>query len=42
MSSWYDMGYFSDDLEIAYGENSIYLPLKSYKEINKANSATLQ
>jgi hypothetical protein len=34
MSTWYDLGYFSDDLELAYGENSMFLPLKSYKEIS--------
>jgi hypothetical protein len=28
------MGYFADDLEIAFGENSMYLPLKSYKKIS--------
>jgi hypothetical protein len=33
MHAWYDLGYFSDDLDIAYGENSMFLPLKSYKEI---------
>jgi len=39
MSQWYELGYFTDDLEIAYGENSLFLPLKSYKEIgmNKIN-----
>jgi hypothetical protein len=35
MSLWYDSGYFTDDLEIAYGENSMFLPLRSYKEISK-------
>jgi len=34
MSAWYEHGYFSDDLEIAYGENSMFLPLKSYKEVS--------
>jgi hypothetical protein len=34
MSTWYDMGYFADDLEIAFGENSLFLPLKNYKEIS--------
>lgn len=38
MSAWYEMGYFNDDLEIAYGENSIYLHLKNYKEISKGNA----
>jgi hypothetical protein len=34
MAQWYEFGYFSDDLEIAFGENSIFLPLQKYKEIN--------
>jgi PERQ amino acid-rich with GYF domain-containing protein len=34
MAQWYDFGYFSDDLEIAFGENSIFLPLHRYKELN--------
>jgi hypothetical protein len=39
MAQWYDFGYFSDDLEIAFGENSMFLPLHQYKEINlKQNS----
>jgi len=33
MAAWYDLGYFPDDLEIAFGENSMFLPLKSYKQI---------
>jgi hypothetical protein len=33
MAQWYDFGYFTDDLEIAYGENSMFLPLKNYKQI---------
>jgi hypothetical protein len=33
MSTWFELGYFADDLEIAYGEHSLFLPLKSYKEI---------
>jgi hypothetical protein len=40
MSQWYDMGYFTDDLELAYGENSLFLPLKSYKEIGIAKFST--
>jgi uncharacterized protein YqkB len=35
MYRWYDLGYFQDELEIAYGENSMFLPLKSYKEISE-------
>lgn len=31
MATWYDLGYFTDNLEIAYGENSLFLALKSYK-----------
>ena len=27
MAQWYDFGYFPDDLEIAFGENSMFLPL---------------
>lgn len=34
MAQWYEIGYFSDDLEIAFGEKSIFLPLQKYKEIN--------
>lgn len=34
MAAWYDQGYFADDLEIAYGENSMFLPLRSYKQIS--------
>lgn len=34
MFTWYDIGYFKDDLEIAYGENSMFLPLRNYKEIS--------
>jgi hypothetical protein len=34
MSAWYEHGYFSDDLEIAFGENSMFLPLKSFKNFN--------
>jgi GYF domain len=34
MSQWYEIGYFQDDLEIAFGENSMFLPLYRYKEIN--------
>lgn len=34
MSAWYEMGYFPDDLKMAYGENAMFLPLKSYKEIS--------
>jgi len=34
MAQWYDFGYFSDDLEIAFGENSMFLPLHQYKEIS--------
>jgi hypothetical protein len=34
MATWYDLGYFSDDLEIAFGENSMFLPLRSYKQIS--------
>jgi hypothetical protein len=36
MSAWYEHGYFSDDLEIALGENSMFFPLKSYK-FNSSN-----
>jgi hypothetical protein len=32
MAQWYDFGYFSDDLEIAFGENSHFMPLLKYKE----------
>lgn len=38
MATWYDLGYFSDDLEIAYGENSMFLPLRSYKQISITNA----
>ena len=38
MCTWYDLGYFTDDLEIAYGENSMFLPLRSYKDISKGKS----
>ena len=31
MAAWYDLGYFPDDLEIAFSENSMFLPLKSYR-----------
>lgn len=41
MATWYDLGYFSDDLEIAYGENSMFLPLRSYKQISITNSMTV-
>jgi len=34
MAAWYDLGYFTDDLEIAHGENSLFLALKSYKQIS--------
>jgi hypothetical protein len=34
MFTWYDIGYFADELEISYGENSMFFPLKSYKEIS--------
>lgn len=34
MSQWYDLGYFQDELEIAFGENSLFLPLYEYKSIN--------
>jgi GYF domain len=27
MAQWYEVGYFSDDLEIAFGENSYFMPL---------------
>jgi len=37
MATWYDLGYFSDDLEIAYGENSMFLPLRKYKQITFSN-----
>jgi len=40
MFAWYDVGYFADDLEIACGENSMFLPLKNYKEVNKQYSST--
>jgi hypothetical protein len=33
MAAWYDLGYFPDDLKIAFGENSMFLPLKSYRRI---------
>jgi len=39
MATWFDMGYFTDDLKIAFGENSLFLPLKSYKEISMNRSA---
>jgi hypothetical protein len=32
MAEWYDFGYFQDDLEIAFGENSMFLPLQKYKD----------
>ena len=32
MLQWYDNGHFNDELEIAQGENSMFLPLKKYKE----------
>jgi uncharacterized protein YqkB len=41
MSYWYTEGFFQDDLEIAYGENSMFLPLKNYKDISSANQARL-
>lgn len=39
MAQWYDFGYFQDDLDIAFGENSMFLPLHQYKEINYKQSA---
>jgi hypothetical protein len=33
MATWYDLGYFTDNLEIAFGENSMFLALKSYKQL---------
>ncbi|CDW82790.1 perq amino acid with gyf domain 1 [Stylonychia lemnae] len=39
MATWYDLGYFSDDLEIAYGENSMFLPLRKYKQITFSNQS---
>jgi hypothetical protein len=41
MAQWYEFGYFSDDLDIAFGENSMFLPLHQYKEINMKQNGVL-
>ena len=33
MNYWYEEGYLHDDIEIANGKNSMFFPLKSYREM---------
>lgn len=38
MAQWFEHGYFADDLEIAFGKNSMFLPLHEYKHMHLKQS----
>lgn len=40
MQTWYEAGYFTDEIPIALGANTMFMPLKSFKEMSN-HSAVL-